>query len=813
MKKIFLALLAVLLFAGAAGAGFKGRAGGGSAILDISSAPVSSVKINTHGHYYDYGKNWEYVLSLSTEELQGFATSTDEAVQAIITYGGPTYVSTDTGKTWFISDTRGTSYDLAMSNDGRVQARSDIDSAGGIWVSTNTGQSWNLKYVQSGIYGLAMSRGGSVIGGVNQNGDIFVSTNTGLSWTQPFSIPGGGDRGKGVAFSYDGSVQLYTTDDMGIYISTDTGKTFTQKTFPDIHFTSRGASISNDGSIMIIADESQQTGGDLYVSTDTGKSWNVRLTNTSWLGSSMSPDGKIMFACSAAIVHVSTDTGISWSTNTLSGIAYMSYMAPDTSYIYVVLGNGVVRSRTPYASDTLLLNPSGGTVIIGNSRYNDSNAIIAGTLTTEDLVVSSTITANAYRYGDGTVLTTTATIAEAVPGGYVKRSGDSMSGKLILSSFTAVNAEIGDDDLNSLSIYTSTSGLNLQAGKEPSILGSWSDVGYNHNWTSLAISSNGVRQILTESGGHIWQSSDSGLTWTQSQSFSFICGAAMSSSGQYITLATDGATYISSNYGASWADTDWISNPLSAAMSADGSKQIATFSAYYSAKLSTDHGATWSNYGEAGVHFFNVAASSSCSTVVFTGESGQISITTDGGATWNSRGPSRSWTRFHGIAMSADGSVQVASVGGGPQGTGYVYVSTDNWTTWGERAVSQSWTSVCISKDGTKMMATCTDGLIYYSNDTGMTWSTFGSEQLWSSSAMSSDGSIRTAVASSGDKYSPVSGHIFTYQEATVGGYEILNLNPQGGGVSVGGSIGITDNFTIDADVWHIKNGLIVGKN
>jgi len=111
------------------------------------------------------------------------------------------------------------------------------------------------------------------------------------------------------------------------------------------------------------------------------------------------------------------------------------------------------------------------------------------------------------------------------------------------------------------------------------------------------------------------------------------------------------------------------------------------------------------------------------------------------GGIWIPRADIATW---YDVAMSADGSVQVAAM------TGRLRKTTDYWatnTTIGPLA--GNWRSVAMSADGSRMIAVIYGGKGYKSTDSGNTWSTItwlGLAASYQGVAMSADGKYQTVV-------------------------------------------------------------------
>jgi hypothetical protein len=181
------------------------------------------------------------------------------------------------------------------------------------------------------------------------------------------------------------------------------------------------------------------------------------------------------------------------------------------------------------------------------------------------------------------------------------------------------------------------------------------------------MSSDGVKQAATtnEYGGWIYESTDSGATWTPS--ISYPAGwfdIAMSSDGvKQAAVVTGGQIYVSTDSGATWTPVESSRSWRSIAMSSNGVKQAAVVNG------------------------------------------GQIYESTNSGSTWTPVESSRNWRS---IAMSSNGVKQTAVAY-----NGQIYESTNSGSTWTPVESSRSWTSIAISSDGVKQAAAAYNGQIY----------------------------------------------------------------------------------------------------
>lgn len=126
------------------------------------------------------------------------------------------------------------------------------------------------------------------------------------------------------AMSKSGQFQLGAIADLGVtvYVSTDFGRTFFSRGSTAYVY---GAAVSDDGHIMVAADNGDFSNGHIIISYDYGKTWaNTSAPNVNWLSISMSGSGQIMLAGQqAGVSYESTDYGVTWHPvgSSISGFA------------------------------------------------------------------------------------------------------------------------------------------------------------------------------------------------------------------------------------------------------------------------------------------------------------------------------------------------------------------------------------------------------------------------------------------------------------------------------------------------------------
>lgn len=200
-------------------------------------------------------------------------------------------------------------------------------------------------------------------------------------------------------------------------------------------------------------------------------------------------------------------------------------------------------------------------------------------------------------------------------------------------------------------------------------------------------------------------------------------------------------------YQSSASALDWYDM----ASSADGTKMAAavwqgTSDGIY---LSANSGSSWTLSGAGSKQFHGVAMSANGTMLVGVVTNGDIYLSTDSGSTWatSASAPSAGW---YCVASSASGNNLVAAVYGGKI---YTYVSGGSWTASATQPTSGNWTSVASSANGTNLVATDSGTGIYTSSNAGGSWNEFASAKNWVSVASSADGTKLVAVVNGGGIY------------------------------------------------------------
>ena len=273
------------------------------------------------------------------------------------------------------------------------------------------------------------------------------------------------------------------------------------------------------------------------------------------------------------------------------------------------------------------------------------------------------------------------------------------------------------------------------------------------NFKSVAASADASKLAAVVDNGQIQVSADSGATWTARESVRNWSSVATSTNGQVLAASVfRGKIYVSTDAGLTWApqgtDRTWRSVAVSSSLSTNvylstngvvvstNTYAVAVVAAVTSGGqvyVSQDSGTNWTARATSQL-WTSVAVSADGSKMVASVYGGSLYTSADKGTNWTAVASPRLWNS---VASSPDGVKLVAT-----EVQGSIWMSADSGATWvaNTAAGSRNWSTVAMSVDGSRLLAGVTGGKLYRSLDGGVSWKeVVGSNSAWSGIAGSLD--------------------------------------------------------------------------
>jgi photosystem II stability/assembly factor-like uncharacterized protein len=539
-----------------------------------------------------------------------------------------------------------------------------------------------------------------------------------------------------VAMSADGTKQTAVVRGGQIYISGDSGETWNTK-----------ASNRQWASVAISADGTIQTavvsGGQIWVSNDSGETWNAKDSNRQWQSVAMSSDGTKQTAIvSGGQIYISGDSGETWNTKTIGAKDWQSVAmsADGTKQTAIVSGGQIwVSNNSGDTWNAKASNKPWTSVAISAIGTKQTAVAFGGQIWVSNDSGETWNAKDSNRQWYSVAMSADGTIQTAVVyNGQIWVSNDSgETWNTKASNKDWISVAMSADGATQTAVVL---GGQIYISRDSGDI--WNTKYSNANWYSVAMSADGTIQTAVVRGGQIWVSNNSGDTWNAKASNRQWQSVAMSAdSTKQTAIVSGGDIWVSNDSGETWNAKDSNRQWQSVAMSADGTKQTAIVSGGQ-IYISGDSGETW-NAKASNIKWYSVAMSADGTKQTAVVFEGQIWVSNNSGDTWNAKTiGDKDW---YSVAMSADSTKQTAIVSGGD-----IWVSNDSGETWNAKASNRQWQSVAMSADGTKQTAVVRGGQIWVSNDSGDTWNTKYSNANWYSVAMSADGTKQTAVVFEG---------------------------------------------------------------
>jgi photosystem II stability/assembly factor-like uncharacterized protein len=667
------------------------------------------------------GATWAVFPPFNTINGTSIACSSDGSIVTIsLASNGGVIVSTNAGTIYSSAIGPGFSFsNLRMSADGstHIGVSGSATMLGTVYTSNDNWTTWQTNHAVSTWSGLDMPK---------DNKDVYiVGSSTGLILQ---SINFGSTNATDVAFnsiqydkqplavsmSNDGSVQTIASNGQYLYLSSNTGNSWD---ISPITNTWQSIAVSGtDGSVQLAAPYN----GELYVSTDSGATWaNPAPSATRWSDVAISDDGVYQTATANIDIYVSSDSGGTWALSQPGigiGASFESVAMSNDGELQVAVANSSAQDGRIFISTDF-----GATWVLSAFLFAQCRAVAvsSGGLVTDRTITVVGFDTRIYLSVDSGVTWTEH---------YTERTWRDVA----MSDDGVVQTAVAENDF----IYVS-----LDSGA------SWSPKADVRDWVSIGMSSDGVIQTAVDRNNYVYTSFDTGENWFGDIDFNEFTSVDMSSDTSIILAGKEASQLaLSVDAGVNWSFVADINNWRGVAVSADATLQtaVADGALIYT---SADSGATWTTVDSARAWRGVAMISTGVIQTAFT-DAGTLYVSIDSGATWASRGPVAAWT---GVALSADGIKQSATTRDGA-----IYTSTDSGTTWAAFANSpiQNWSGIAVSNTYATQAATAYGGQIYVSIDSGVAWTAYDEDRNWTSVSISGDGANQIATVSDGLVYS-----------------------------------------------------------
>ena len=300
----------------------------------------------------------------------------------------------------------------------------------------------------------------------------------------------------------------------------------------------------------------------------------------------------------------------------------------------------------------------------------------------------------------------------------------------------------------------------------------------NYNFNSIkttsgtinkcAISYGGLYQMVVDSSGYVYESSNNGVSWSTINSglptgqnwisCAMSYGTSINDGGQYQIIGAkngSGSVYTSTNYGISWSQVSLlpigsIYNWQSCAISNGGTYMMAVNGTPI-LYTSNNSGNSWTSRNYNSGSFIFCAMTTDGQYQIALNSNGNIYISIDSGANF-------SINLYQTVANAT--SCAFSSTSSGPSviittSTGYFYKSIYNiinpFSSWSNTQITTlPLTSCSISADGKYIIVVSNGGNVYQSTDSGISWSPYipASVANWTSCAISYNGTNQLICAS-----------------------------------------------------------------
>lgn len=415
-----------------------------------------------------------------------------------------------------------------------------------------------------------------------------------------------------IDISSDGQYKTAVVEDGNIYVSSNYGRTWVPKE------TRRNwvkISMTSSGEIQAAC----AAGSQIFISNNFGETWAPRDSNRNWQSISISRStGTFQTAVVAGgFIYSSSDTGASWVIRgTPRNYVDVDMSSDGIKQTAIVFGGGIYTS----SDGGLIWNEISPTII------NEWRGIVVDSSGLRQWAINSF--GEVYKTDDAWNTAPTVTMVASGKGLNAISVAKNNPSELVIignvgdlyQSSSGGNSWTPNGFRESWSgIAISDTGTNRAAIVfEGGIYNStdtgttWIDIKSVKPWMGVAMTSDGVLQIAGEHNGYIHRSTDSGNTWNRSNSplknWTYV---STSSDGKYMFAFSSGNVYRSLDQGLNWSNRGYLGTITGVDTSATGKYQVIVTENGTTPKISTNYGASYSS-------LTNVETSILCRTTLTT---------------------------------------------------------------------------------------------------------------------------------------------------------------------------------------------------
>lgn len=529
---------------------------------------TNAVSIDSSGNlYYSSNAGGDWYLSLDpTGPDFSNQLSISSANTISVDSTGKIYYSSDGGYTWALA-TIPTGITFSQNKSFVISGANAVahDTNGYMYYSSNTGNTWNAITSPSGTVFQKTVLSSTTSNGIalDSTGNIRYTTDGGNNWNVPTTVPASTTFSTKFAISGLNAVAIDVSGNM--YYSTDGGNTWNMpSSYTPSFITFTDVVISGNYAIALSTAATQQ----LWVSSDSGQTWRICIQPTqSFTTIKLSTSGFLVFGLainSTGVIYYSTSGGppfnLTWSAT--STPAPFNNVCNDVvsvaSFYYqyaVAISNSGDLYYFNYPSNWLL------STVPRHSPF--TNASISGT---NAIAVDSS--SNIYYSSDagttwalGTVSPRSTTFDNPISMFGLNVITTDISGKMYYSSDGGYSWALSTSSSIVFSDYFAVSSTNASGQSTTGSMYYSTDGG--NNWSISAITpsttfSNPIKMsnpyvISTNTAGIMYSSSNAGQNWNQSVLLQDITTLDPAISGaNAIVCTTDDLVYYSSDGGINW---------------------------------------------------------------------------------------------------------------------------------------------------------------------------------------------------------------------------------------------------------------------